>query len=659
MEGKVRDGYSETADVLQRYCSTTLPRPLTTSGPFAWLRLHTDQSSADQGFHITYSQIPGIPGCGGELAGEQGTLSTPTHMQRYHHNMDCEWRIRVPGNERVQLVFDSFELEGSFNCIFDFVEVRDGPDPDSPLVGRYCGRNTLPPPFAASGNELYVRFYSDYSVSHGGFSATYDVVCGGVFFSESGVLRSPNFPENYPHGKRCEYLIRQEPGRAIVLQFHDFLMENSFACFFDYLEVFDGRDSSFPSLGKFCNEPPPTLISRHNYMYILFVTDGSVHNRGFLANFTSIDTECGGILVDQQGTINSPTHPEQYPNGITCSWVIHRPPGEIVRLTWLSFSLEAATRTGSCYDSVSVYDNSTAAAGTNGGLIGRPYCGQRLPPIMTTLGNVMTVIFTSDTSITHDGFAASFIGLNASTLCGGTYHTISGVLTSPNFPGPYPPSKECTWIIEAPQNQQIMLNVSHFGMEDHFECNYDYLEIRLVSGCDYLEIRLVSGCDYLEIRNGGSATAPLIGKYCGTNMPRQISSHAHRLFLHFRSDGSLSGAGFRISWDATATGCGGRLTGPRGSIISPNYPQPYAHMAVCTWVIAGNAGNKVRISFLDMDIEGSDTCNMDYVAVYEGAGPSAVLKKRACGSDQLDVVESKTNIMTVKFVTDFSTATTS
>jgi len=31
--------------------------------------------------------------------------------------------------------------------------------------------------------------------------------------------------------------------------------------------------------------------------------------------------------------------------------------------------------------------------------------------------------------------------------------------------------------------------------------------------------------------------------------------------------------GFEIYWDAATTGCGGSLTGPEGSISSPNYPQ--------------------------------------------------------------------------------------
>ncbi|KAF0296268.1 Cubilin [Amphibalanus amphitrite] len=628
---EVRDGYTEGAPLLQRYCSTTLPAPITTSGPYAWFRFHTDASASDQGFHITYSQIPGIPGCGGDLVGERGTLSTPTHAERYHHNMDCEWRIRVPAGERVQLVVDHFELEFSRNCIFDFVEIRDGPDPDSPLVGRYCGRESVPPPVVGTSNQLYVRFFSDISIAHGGFSATYDILCGGIYAEPTGSFHSPNYPQPYPHNKQCGYLISQPVGSIVSLQFTDFRIENHFRCAYDY--VFDGKDATFPSLGKFCDEPPPNLVSTHNQMYVVFSTDASVTNYGFMANYTAIDIGCGGILEEEHGTFTSPTHPEQYPNGVECSWVIHRPPGQVIRLTWLAFSLERPTRDGHCYDTVTVYDNSSAAALSSNNVIGhRPYCGSQLPPTMTTMGNIMTIKFRADESITGEGFSASYASVNASTMCGGSYHTAYGEITSPNFPYNYPPSKDCVWTIEAPANQQIMLNFSHFHLEEHPNCRYDYL----------------------EIRNGAAESAPLVGRFCGVTVPPRITSHAHSLFLRLHTDSSMAGAGFRVTWDATATGCGGQLTGPEGSFTSPGYPQPYAHNAECTWVIAGNAGSKVRLSVLDLDLETATNCRFDFLEVYDGVGRSAVLKHRLCDTAPLDVIESTTNLMTIRMVTDIS-----
>ena len=43
---------------------------------------------------------------------------------------------------------------------------------------------------------------------------------------------------------------------------------------------------------------PDTLLSSYNYLHITFVTDGSVQNRGFVMNYTTIEVGAGrGPLV--------------------------------------------------------------------------------------------------------------------------------------------------------------------------------------------------------------------------------------------------------------------------------------------------------------------------------------------------------------------------
>lgn len=106
------------------------------------------------------------------------------------------------------------------------------------------------------------------------------------------------------------------------------------------------------------------------------------------------------------------------------------------------------------------------------------YCGNTLPPTMTSTGTTMSVIFQSDASISHEGFVATYLQLDASTMCGGTYYTITGMLESPNFPNGYGHLLDCTWVIQAPPGQHVMLNFTRFNLENHTNCNYDSLEIR-------------------------------------------------------------------------------------------------------------------------------------------------------------------------------------
>ena len=48
-----------TDPVLERYCGTSNPEPLVTTGPYASIVFHSDGSEQDSGFHITYHSIPG------------------------------------------------------------------------------------------------------------------------------------------------------------------------------------------------------------------------------------------------------------------------------------------------------------------------------------------------------------------------------------------------------------------------------------------------------------------------------------------------------------------------------------------------------------------------------------------------------------------------
>jgi len=63
--------------------------------------------------------------------------------------------------------------------------------------------------------------------------------------------------------------------------------------------------------------------------------------------------------------------------------------------------------------------------------------------------------------------------------------------------------------------------------------------------------------------------------------------------------------------------CGGMLTTHMGTLASPNYPGLYAHSRQCTWNIRVPEGQKVMLTFSDMDLEDSsgNFCFNDFVDV--------------------------------------------
>ena len=80
--------------------------------------------------------------------------------------------FRVPEDFQVALKFQSFEIENHDNCVYDFLEIRDGDNSAAPLIGTYCGYK-MPKDIKSSSNSLWIKFVSDGSVQKAGFSASF------------------------------------------------------------------------------------------------------------------------------------------------------------------------------------------------------------------------------------------------------------------------------------------------------------------------------------------------------------------------------------------------------------------------------------------------------------------------------------------------------
>lgn len=81
---------------------------------------------------------------------------------------------RFYGTEQVH-VFQTFKKRFPFASFrYDYVEVRDGVDESGQLVGKYCGK-IAPSPVVSSGNQLFIKFVSDYETHGAGFSIRYEI----------------------------------------------------------------------------------------------------------------------------------------------------------------------------------------------------------------------------------------------------------------------------------------------------------------------------------------------------------------------------------------------------------------------------------------------------------------------------------------------------
>ena len=67
-----------------------------------------------------------------------------------------------------------------------------------------------------------------------------NTICGEAFntnTSWSGVIQSPNYPNNYPSNVNCTWTITAPPNEVITLTFTDLRLESHDACMFDYVQV--------------------------------------------------------------------------------------------------------------------------------------------------------------------------------------------------------------------------------------------------------------------------------------------------------------------------------------------------------------------------------------------------------------------------------------
>ncbi|EDO37990.1 predicted protein, partial [Nematostella vectensis] len=222
------------------------------------------------------------------VAGVKGEISTPHFPEYYPHRISCEWIIFVRNGYHVKLEFTHFDLEYCMFCKCDYVEIRDGRNSSAPLIGKFCESSRLGTIFS-TGRYLWVKFYSDVGGRFQGFRAVYTAQKNGkIVAGVKGEISTPHFPEYYPHRISCEWIIFVRNGYHVKLEFTHFDLEYCMFCKCDYVEIRDGRNSSAPLIGKFCESSRlGTIFSTGRYLWVKFYSDVGGRFQGFRAVYTA------------------------------------------------------------------------------------------------------------------------------------------------------------------------------------------------------------------------------------------------------------------------------------------------------------------------------------------------------------------------------------
>ncbi|GCB71772.1 neuropilin and tolloid-like protein 2 isoform X4 [Scyliorhinus torazame] len=210
-----------------------------------------------------------------------------------------------------------------------------------------------------------------------------------------------------------------------------------------------------------------------------------------------------------------------------------------------------------------------------------------------------------------------------------------GYFSSPNYPNAYPPNRECIYILEAAPRQRIELTFDElYNIEPSWDCRFDHL----------------------EVRDGPFGFSRVINHYCGQKSPSLIKSSGRFLWIKFTSDEELEGFGFRAKYsfvpdpDFIYLGgilnpipdCQFELSGPDGIIHSSQVEQEEkikpGEAIDCIWTIRAPPRAKIYLRFLDYQMDHSNECKRNFVAVYDGSSAIENLKAKFCSTVANDVM---------------------
>ncbi|XP_052759575.1 neuropilin and tolloid-like protein 1 [Galleria mellonella] len=190
---EIRDGSKGYSALLGKLCGHQFPRQIRTTGPYAWLKFHSDDTIEYEGFHINIAILNGynshrIPDkCYETLEGMYGDINSAKidsacTTGSMGQALDILWTIKSPANTRIFLNFTTFILAKPNECEENVIQVFGSVLEYDAKLAHYCGSmaNSVQTKGRDSkgvgddGNLMYVRLYASKAAKAGtNFSATY------------------------------------------------------------------------------------------------------------------------------------------------------------------------------------------------------------------------------------------------------------------------------------------------------------------------------------------------------------------------------------------------------------------------------------------------------------------------------------------------------
>jgi len=232
-------------------------------------------------------------------------------------------------------------------------------------------------------------------------------------------------------------------------------------------------------------------------------------------------------------------------------------------------------------DVVSIYDGD----GISAPLLGQ-FTGADLPSMIVSAGNKMFVAFETDGAGEAQGWQIEYFAYSG-PFCNvlSEVNALSqNYITDGSGPYNYTDLSDCGWLI-SPQNEEYD-SIASINLWFHW-------------------LDLEQG-DTLYLHDGSDNTAPVIGKYFGSEAPGMVETSGNTVYLNFITDEQINADGWAAGYSSNLpVYCHDTLvyTDKTAVIEDGSANKKYTPNTNCSWRINTENTEVITIEFLEFDLE--------------------------------------------------------
>lgn len=231
-----------------------------------------DFSTGQQAFVNCYPVAVTYPSaCGNyQMTTRSGSMEVGHGMSGYSNNQTCSWLIEP--SDSVQYISVEFRYLNTESGN-DIVTLYSGADETAPVVGTYSG-NLGSFSVQVPGNEVFMTFNSNASITAGGFHADYYAYTPpfctilDIRNDSAGTINDGSHSYPYNNNTVCRWRIEPPGAEGIMIDFSEFKLEQNtdFLYFYQYPSYILVDSLSGTSLPQsfFINSPRTMVIFKSN-----------------------------------------------------------------------------------------------------------------------------------------------------------------------------------------------------------------------------------------------------------------------------------------------------------------------------------------------------------------------------------------------------------